>query len=257
MVAIATDLVNAPEDLINLVELSSNLDTSQLNQSLLTHQLPDAAGSINPWIRSSWAEFQELSTHDDNSDLKSTFYYYQGSYLKEMGVGSNHAFVDGLISFLVNLYLMSRNIPGRQFVNCSYRKDGKWECQPDISYYVGDRPTPSGNSIVDVDLCSPPNLVIEIASSSLDIDLGTKRLLYEEMGVDEYWVVNVEELKIIAFRILHNQANYGSDRLTNSQAIAGLSLNLLEQALQRSRETNNSQIGQWFMSQISSNLVTV
>ncbi|BBC23360.1 Uma2 family endonuclease [Pseudanabaena sp. ABRG5-3] len=43
----------------------------------------------------------------------------------------------------------------------------------------------------------------------------------------------------------------GSERITESSVLGGLRLSLLEEALQRSREIDNSQIGSWFMTQFS------
>jgi len=199
----------------------------------------------NIWTSATWAEFVQITECPDYHKAK--FFYYQGSYYIEMGIGADHAFNDALISFLVSLYCMSQKIPAKGFTNCSYRKQRIRECQPDISYYLGDR-IPQGSSVVDLDLVAPPDLVIEIADTSIASDLGMKRLLYEEMGIREYWVVDVQELKITAFRILDS---CGSDRLTISQAIEGLPLALLEEALKRSRD-DNSQIGAWFMTQVQS-----
>jgi Uma2 family endonuclease len=200
----------------------------------------------NIWTSATWAEFVRITEYPDYQKAK--FSYYRGSYYIEIGIGADHAFNDALITFLVSLYCMSQNIPVKGFTNCSYRKQGIRECQPDISYYLGDR-IPQGSSVVDLDLVPPPDLVIEVADTSIASDLGMKRLLYEEMGVSEYWVVDVRELKITAFRIL---SNCGSDRLSTSQVITGLSLTLLEEALHHSREVDNSQVGTWFLAQIQS-----
>jgi Uma2 family endonuclease len=123
------------------------------------------------------------------------------------------------------------------------------ECQPDISYYVGDRTqnAPQSSAIVDLDESCPPDIVIEIADTSLGYDLGAKRLLYEEVRVGEYWIIDVQNMKITAFRILQG---LGSERITESSLLRRLHLSLLEEALQRSCEMDNSQIGSWFMQQL-------
>jgi Uma2 family endonuclease len=43
--------------------------------------------------------------------------------------------------------------------------------------------------------------VIEISKSTLADDLGNKRLLYEDLGVSEYWVVDVQNSQVIAFKV--------------------------------------------------------
>jgi hypothetical protein len=76
--------------------------------------------------------------------------------------------------------------------------------------------------------------------------LGMKRLLYESLGIKEYWVVNVEQGEIIAFEILSNQ---GSQRITTSIVLPGLAIGILEAAL-RSRSTqDDSQIMAQLMTQ--------
>lgn len=97
-----------------------------------------------------------------------------------------------------------------------------------------------------------PDLVIEIAKTSLLDDLGTKRSLYEELGVAEYWVVDVQNTQIIAYAI----ADQGSKRIQESQVLSGLAMSttgyayaILEEALRRSREMNQSEVGTWLLSQ--------
>jgi Uma2 family endonuclease len=45
-----------------------------------------------------------------------------------------------------------------------------------------------------------PLLVIEVADSSLEYDLGEKAALYAEAGVPEYWVVNLVDRVLLVFR---------------------------------------------------------
>ena len=92
----------------------------------------------------------------------------------------------------------------------------------------------------------PPNFAIEIADSSLADDKGEKRMLYEEMGVDEYWVVDVKKAQIIAFKII---AKGGTQRISESEVLPGLAISLLEEGLQRSRQMDNTEVGTWFLDQ--------
>ncbi len=120
-------------------------------------------------------------------------------------------------------------------VNCTYRQSGKKECQPDLSYYIADRVKLSPKedfcgAILDKNF--PPDIAIEIAVISLADDLGIKRLLYEELGVREYWVVDVQNAQIIAFEMI---ATNGSQRNRESKLLPGLEMLLLEEGLQQNR----------------------
>jgi Uma2 family endonuclease len=123
------------------------------------------------------------------------------------------------------------------------------EAQPDSSYYVGKQAAfvPQGRSIVNLDESPAPDLAVEIADSSLSDDLGKKRLLYEELGIREYWVVDVEKAQIIAFAIVEN----GSRRISTSSVIAGLDISLIETALQQCRTLDDAQVVQWAMQHFS------
>jgi Uma2 family endonuclease len=48
----------------------------------------------------------------------------------------------------------------------------------------------------------PENIfwLIEYANSSLEKDLEKKSKVYAEVGIPEYWVVNLKELKLVVFR---------------------------------------------------------
>ncbi|NER04969.1 MAG: Uma2 family endonuclease [Okeania sp. SIO3C4] len=118
---------------------------------------------------------------------------------------------------------------------------------PDASYYFRENADVVSweASIIDLDIYPPPNLVIEVANTSLADDKGEKRLLYEAMNVAEYWIVDVQKLEVIAFAI----ANRGSQRINQSQVLPGLAISLLEEALQRTRQENQLDIYTWLFSQ--------
>ncbi|MDZ8067322.1 MAG: Uma2 family endonuclease [Nostoc sp. DedQUE08] len=104
---------------------------------------------------------------------------------------------------------------------------------------------PYGTSIINLDIYSPPDLVIEVANTSLADDRGEKRLLYEDLGVKEYWILNVQNAQVMAFAI----ENQGSRRITESQVLPGLAISLLNDALGRTRQRNQSQVGAWLLTQ--------
>ncbi|WP_414512476.1 Uma2 family endonuclease [Nostoc sp. PCC 9305] len=142
----------------------------------------------------------------------------------------------------------------------TFRKTGVQDCQPDIAYYLRERAQtiPADTGIVNLDRYSAPDLVIEIAKTSLLDDLGTKRCLatsrfastlYEELGIAEYWVVDVTNAQIIAYAI----ADRGSKRIQESQVLPRLIIAILEEALRRSREISQSEVCAWLLSQFQQN----
>ncbi|MCX5936536.1 MAG: Uma2 family endonuclease [Pseudanabaena sp. LacPavin_0818_WC45_MAG_42_6] len=97
---------------------------------------------------------------------------------------------------------------------------------------------------VSLDESPAPNLVIEIPSSTINDDLGKKRLLYEQLGTSEYWVIDVQEVKIIALEMLENG---GSRQIISSKLLGGLAIADLEAALKLSREKSQSEVGAWLL----------
>ncbi|WP_313898682.1 Uma2 family endonuclease [Roseofilum reptotaenium] len=198
------------------------------------------------WTRASWDEY--LKTLEDLLLNKGKSYYNKGHMRLEMSpVGHDHAADNSMVDFAVQLFCTLRGIPFKGLANCSYRKAGERESQPDLSYYVGEQAQviPWGTTVVDLNRYPPPNLAIEIAVSSLLDDQGNKRSLYEDLGVAEYWVVDVQLARILAYTI----ANRGSKRIDHSQVLTGLSIAVLEEAMQRSRQQERSQVGAWLLAQ--------
>jgi Uma2 family endonuclease len=134
--------------------------------------------------------------------------------------------------------------------NCTYRKTGFDEAQPDVSFYLGANAetVPWDATIIDLDTYPPPDLVIEVAYSSLADDKGEKCLLYESLGVREYWIIDVQNVQVIAFEI----QNRGSRRIDSSQVLPGLDIALLEEAFRRTRQMNHGKVTAWLLSQFQS-----
>ena len=204
------------------------------------------------WVDCTWDEF--IQVIEDQVYAKANCYYYNDQLRIEMPpVGPDHAGDNGIIAILINLFGIAKGIPMRLRVNCSYRKPGVREGQPDASYYVGERVhlAPRGSSVVNLDSNPPPDLAIEVADTSLADDLGQKRLLYEDLAVAEYWVVDVKKARITAFKIVPNG---GSQRISESNVLPGLAIALLEEGLRLSREIDNTSVGAWFLAQVQEKL---
>ena len=197
------------------------------------------------WVLATWDEY--INQLNDPIYQQAKGYYYKGHMRIEMSpVSFDHGQDHVIIIFAVNLLIALKQIPATGLDTTTFRKIGVRECQPDVAYYFGKnaKAIPSGTGIVNLDQYPAPNLVIEIARSSLLDDLGTKRSLYEELGVNEYWVVDVQKAQLLAY----SMTNQGSQRIQVSQVFPGLEVVVLEEALQRSRQTNQAEVGAWLLS---------
>ena len=198
------------------------------------------------WILATWDEYMQQL--DNAVDQQTKGYYYKEHMRIEMSpVSFDHGQDHVMIIFAVNLLIALKQIPATGLDTTTFRKTGVRECQPDVAYYFGEnaKAIPSGTGIVNLDQYPAPNLVIEIARSSLLDDLGTKRSLYEELGVNEYWVIDVKKAQLLAY----SMTNQGSQRLQLSQVFPGLEIAILEEVLQRSRQTNQAEVGAWLLKQ--------
>lgn len=207
----------------------------------LQTQLP-----TDTWIYTSWDEYEQIVANLLNEKGKS--YYYKGHMRLEMPpVSFDHGKDHVIIIFAVTLFAALKGIVATGLDTTTFSKTGVQGCQPDVAYYLRERAQtiPSGTGIVKLDRYLAPDLVIEIAKTSLLDDLGTKRSLYEELGVAEYWVVDVQNAQIIAYAM----ADQGSKRIQESQVLPGLVIAILEEALRRSREMSHSEVCTWLLSQ--------
>ncbi|MDJ0746017.1 MAG: Uma2 family endonuclease [Xenococcaceae cyanobacterium MO_167.B27] len=201
---------------------------------------------INSWVSATWDEY--LANIENYIYEKAKGYYYNYEYRIEMTpIGNDHSQDHAIINHAIYLYATIKNIPLNGKDNCSYRQPGVFEIQPDLSYYIGDNANaiPWGTGIVDISQYPAPNLVIEVSNTSLSDDLGKKRLLYEDLGIAEYWIIDVQNVQVIAFKI----ENQGSKRIQESQVLPGLEIKILTEALERSRNSNHTTVSSWLLQQ--------
>ena len=202
---------------------------------------------LDTWLTAPWQEFVNIADASDSTKLKG--YYYDGKMRFEpISTGSDHSNDHALILFALSFFAASQRIPMTAKDGCSYRKKGHTEFQPDASYYIGNKADviPWGTRIIDLEQYPLPDLVIEISDTSIADDLGAKRLQYEDLGISEYWIVNVQTMQIFAFA---NGSDGSIRRIRASLVLSGLNLEILEQALQRSRQENQSATTAWLIEQ--------
>lgn len=141
-------------------------------------------------------------------------------------VSTKHAIPDGMIHGWLALYA-ARN-PDVQFLpNATVILDAENTVQPDA--LLRRLPEHGGLSRVNEDgyLTGPPELIVEVASSSASIDLRDKRRAYCRNGVREYLVWLVAEARLEWFCLEDDEYRSqlpDADGLLQSRVFPGLHL---------------------------------
>lgn len=164
-------------------------------------------------------------------------------------LGPRYGRQNSIISKAVSLFATIKNVRIVELANTSFRKAGIGEFQPDLAFYIGSglRVPPLTDTPVDLKQYDPPSLVVEIGASSVSDELGRKRLLYEESGVQEYWVDDLDVGEVIALAI----ADGRSGRVRESKVLPGLAIALVEEAIKRSQMEDDRKINLWLLQTFS------
>ncbi|MEM6449103.1 MAG: Uma2 family endonuclease [Cyanobacteria bacterium P01_D01_bin.105] len=203
------------------------------------------------WLKTTWNEFVEVAY--DAVYVECSAYFYSGEMRLEMpSLGMGHSRQNSVVGNVITLFAACNAMDITSYTNGSFRKAGEKEFQPDIAFYIGEGARylpPQNNSPISIELCGLPDLVVEVGASSIKDDLGRKRLMYERIGIAEYWVVDVEAKEVIAFKI-DNDARSGQIR--SSMILPGLEIDLVEEALRRSQTENDGAIARWLIKTFAS-----
>ena len=200
---------------------------------------------FDTWVKASWDEF--IAFADEPSLEKGRFYYDHSLMRIEMSpVGPTHAHENSIVTNVIRLFATLTNIIIYEYTNCSFRKKNNAEFQPDVAFYIGSglKIPPRNNAPVNLNEFDLPTLVVEISSTTIHDDLGRKRLLYERLGIKEYWVIDAYTAEVFAFAI----ADGHSGRITRSQVLEGLEMATVEEALHRSHTNeDDGAIARWLL----------
>lgn len=200
--------------------------------------------STDTWVKAEWEDF--LTFADDPKLAIGRFYYDQGCMRLEMSpLGPGHGQDNTIVATVINLYAAIKAIPIKGLINTTFRKMWVQEAQPDLAFFIGENVTfpPHNNAPVNLNELDPPALVIEIAASSLEDDKNRKLKLYQRMGVQEYWVVDVNAGRIIAFALSAMEATL----IDESQVLPGLAIAIVKEALRRSKTEDDGAVSRWLL----------
>jgi Uma2 family endonuclease len=213
--------------------------------------------STNPspqWQPATWADYER--SRDAMVEGAGRVFFNQGYLWVDMGgEGINHARFNDLIT-LVFFIWFSRKAPEQVFDSmsgCLFEKLGYQAASPDKVLYLGsDAPRwrEKEPRSIDLNKWRVPDLVAEVADTTLASDLDEKKQLYAALGMPEYWVIDVKGQRVLAFR-LDELGRY--QEIAVSIALAGLPIELITQTLaQLAQGKSNSTAAQWFGQQINS-----
>jgi Uma2 family endonuclease len=203
------------------------------------------------WYSATWDDY--IAQVDNPGTEHFRIFFNQGRLFVDMGwEGVEHARFRALLAMLF-LAWFSRRLPGQAFDclgGCILEKPDQRAASPDEVLYVGaevPRWQPGEPRRVNLRQWRVPDLVCEVGDTTLATDLDEKKQIYAALEIPEYWVIDVQGARVMAFR-LSPEGGYGPT--LESIALAGLDMTLVEQAFQRLATDPNGAVAQWFAQQV-------
>jgi Uma2 family endonuclease len=216
----------------------------------LSLEKPTPPNSILQRHNATWQDYVAIRDNGDIDWQKISF--HQGWLWVDMGTeGPNHASFSDLMTaiFFVWAFLHPEFVL-QSYGRCVIERPDTHACAPDLVLYKGDnipRWQPGEPRRIDLRRHRLPDLVGEIADTTLTLDLDEQKQLYASLGISEYWVVDVKGRRIFAFS-LTSLGHY--EAIAQSQVLTGLPIALLEQTLERLNTETNTAAANWLIQQL-------
>jgi Uma2 family endonuclease len=203
------------------------------------------------WQQAVWEDYVTLRD-DANSAPCKLFFNHQHLWVEMGAEGINHSQFGSLFEMMFVLWAM-QNPKYRlaSFGGCQLEKVGFRAAAPDLVIYLGDNIpiwTQGQSRFINLDKWRSPDLVGEISDTTLAIDLDQKKRLYADLGIPEYWVIDVLSNRMFAFQ-LDETGTY--QQCETSQILPNLEIALLERSLARLTTQTNTEVAMWFSQQIT------
>lgn len=228
-----------------------------MTASIYTDTKTEISNDFPQWQPATWDDY--LRYRDDpNSDIFGLF--FNGKYLLvDMGKeGINHASVARLFAMLFAFWFgRFTDRTASDLGGCLLEKPNKRAASPDVVLYIGEGVPQwqEGESrYIDLNRWRVPDLVCEIADTTLASDLDEKKQIYADLEIPEYWVIDILGRRVLVFRLRSDGRYEQRDR---SEALSELPIALLEQTLDRLSEGSNISAANWFNQQIAQLNLTV
>lgn len=167
--------------------------------------------------------------------------------------GPSHACFSDLLTAIFFIWAF-RN-PEQVFQSlgrCLIEKPETQACAPDLVLYKGENIPqwqPGEPRRIVLPRHRLPDLVGEIADTTLSLDLDEQKQLYASLGIAEYWVIDVKGSRLFAFGL---NADGVYEAIAVSQVLTGLPIDLVAQTLERLADQTNTAAANWFMQQLQS-----
>lgn len=207
--------------------------------------------TVPQWKPATWEEY--LAYRDAETPERVRLFFYRHFLLIDMGAeGINHSTVSDL--FTVLLFIWFSQFPEQtaaSFGRCLLEKANTQAAAPDLVLYIGEG-VPQWKQgeprLIDLNKWRIPDLIGEISDTTLASDLDQKKKIYAELKIPEYWVTNIQGRQVFAFRL---QENGTYQQCSESVALSGLPIALLEETLARLDEGTNISAALWFSQQLA------
>jgi Uma2 family endonuclease len=215
---------------------------------MLATQL-DRLTDVPRWRVATWDDYLR---YRDDTTAERTRLFFTGKYLLVImgGEGINHSKGCDLFTLIIGLWFIRfHDRPAESLGGCLLEKAPLRAAAPDIVLYIGENvPKWREGEARRIDLLQwrVPDLVGEISDTTLASDLDEKKKIYADLGIPEYWVIDLRGTRIFAFYL--QDGTY--QQIEESLALPGLEIALLEQTLQRSAQDTNITAANWFNERI-------
>lgn len=199
------------------------------------------------------ATWQDYVAVRDSSELDwRKIAFHQGWLWVDMGTeGPGHASFSDLMTMIFGFWAFLH--PGdvlQSYGRCLIERPETHACAPDLVLYKGEaipRWQPGEPRRIVLSRHRLPDLVGEIADTTLSLDLDEQKQLYASLAIPEYWVIDVKGRRLFAFGLTET-GNY--EPIPTSQVLTGLPIALLEETLERLTTDTNTAAAKWLMQQL-------